>query len=150
MTAYEIMPATLCHLRALAGTMRAADRSEIEATGEKARHVLFRLWRQSSPRRAALVEGELAAVWGCTSPPLLTVGEVWAFTTPAIERVPLAFFRETKREVADLMQTRHALVSGVMDGYDKAIRFFGMVGFKVGVPTEIADGAMFRTLTAER
>ncbi len=129
--------------------MRAADRAEIEAVGLVPRHVLMQLWRASIQPKVALIDGEVAAAWGDASPVLALEGSVWAFTAPVIERLPLAFYREARREIAEYLTVRRLLRAHVSCDYDRALRFFGMLGFKASEPIAVGGG-MYREIRIER
>lgn len=146
---YEIVPCKLSHLRVLAATMRAEDRAELESIGVIARHGLYELWRQSEAPMTALIDGEVAAAWGDTAGTLETEGRLWLFTAPIIERMPLAFFRETRRVIGTLLECRTSLKSRIIGPYDKAMRFFAMLGFEIGEP-EILNGVEHRIIRIRR
>ena len=146
---YRIVPCRTEHLREMARTMRAEDRAEIEGAGLVTRHALARLWRGSIEPRAAIVDGEVAAVWGDESGLFERVGRMWAFTAPPVARLPLAFFRETRREVAEKLAYRHVLVADVADSYLTAQRFFRLLGFTIGEPF-LLGGAAYRRMTIAR
>jgi hypothetical protein len=134
MSRYLIRNCTLADLRELARTMRAEDRAEIEGMGCVVRHFLFRLYRASFEPRVAIVDGEVAAAWGDHAGLLGDEGLMWAFTAPPVARLPLAFFRESRREVADRLKIRRSLITDVADGYKAAQRFFRLVGFQIDEP----------------
>lgn len=135
---YRIRECRLADLRHLVGTMRAEDRSEIAGLGLSPRHALFLCWQESPQPRMAEVDcgdgWEIAAAWGDCGALLDPVGRAWLFTAPPIEAVPLAFFRETRREVAARLRLRRRLVSSVRADYQRALRFFTMAGFRAGDP----------------
>jgi hypothetical protein len=149
MSRYEIVPCSLGHLRMLARTMRAEDRAEIEALGLKPRHVLFHQWRASIEPKAGLVDGEVAACWGDAAPLLAAEGSIWLFTAPPIERVPLAYFQEARRDIAERLRVRRVLRAHVACDYERALRFFAMLGFRVGDVVTMAGGA-YREIRIER
>lgn len=129
---YEILPCTLAHLRALARTMRAEDRAEIEALGLKPRHVLVHQWKLSAAPKTILVDGEVGACWGDASPLLDDDGCIWLFTAPPIERIRYTYFREAQRELRRLLETRTVLRAHVTHDYAKSLRFFRMLGVSFG------------------
>lgn len=132
MARYVILPCRLSHLAELARTMRREDRAEIEGAGVHVKHFLFALWKESAAyRRTALVDGEVAACWGDAAGTLEPEGAMWLFTAPVIERVPLAFFREARRGIAERLTMRSVLRSDVAVGYERALRFFSMLGFEI-------------------
>ena len=144
---YEIVPCRLNHLREIARTMRPEDREEIELTGLHPRHLLHDLWRRSLDPKAALIEGEVAAVWGDAAPLLSRDGSMWLFTAPIIAKVPLAYFREARRDIRQRLQIRDTLYAHVACSYERSLRFFEMLGFTVGEQTE---NALFREIRIGR
>jgi phosphoserine phosphatase len=136
-------------VRALCATLRAEDRAEIEAVGLVPRHALIALWRASIAPRVAIVDGEVAAAWGDTAQLLSDTGSLWAFTAAPVARLPLAFLRETRKEVRMMLGSRQVLRAHVACSYQCAIRFFSLAGFSVGDPQLIA-GAVYRELRIER
>lgn len=145
---YEIRECRLADLRALALTMRPADRAEILASGHTVRHLLFRLWRASVEPKCALVDGEVAACWGDEAGLLSENGVMWLFTTPTVEKIPLAFFREARAEIARRLETRRTIISDIADGYDAALRFFRLLGARIGEPMPGANGSgSYRRMT---
>jgi hypothetical protein len=140
MSRYSIIPCTLGHLRELARTMRAKDRAEIESVGLKPRHLLFARYRKSWDSKTALVDGEVAACWGDNAPMLSEEGHLWLFTAPPVERVPLAYLREVRRDVARRLENRSVLRTYTTDSYKQAIRFFAMAGFVPGPPITLNGG----------
>lgn len=150
MSTYRILPCMLAHLRELATTMRAEDRAEIEGCGLVVRHTLAALWRRSTLPRVAIVDGLVAAAWGDEAGVLEGTGRMWLFTAPPVERLPVAFFRETRREVAERLRVRRALIADVAESYTKAARFFTLLGFSFGAPVAAPSGKLYRRMTIER
>lgn len=112
--------------------MRAEDRAEIEAVGLVVRHTLVTLYRRTPQPRVALIDGQVAAVWGDAAPLLADTGVVWMFTADPVERLPLAFFREAKAEIAGYLTYRRSLRTQVACCYGRALRFLRMLGFDLG------------------
>lgn len=129
----EVVPCRLAHLRELANNLRPGDAAEASVTGRPCRHMLMALWKNSLLRRAALVDGKVAAAWGCTAPLMVSEGEPWLFTTPVVERIPVFFFKQTRRELAEMLRGHQALVSNVASDYTQAVKFFRKLGFSIGV-----------------
>lgn len=111
------------------------------------RHLLFRCWHNSpDPRVAEIDDGycwRVAAVWGDEGALLDPVGRAWLVTTPIIERLPLAFFREARREIGERLKLRRVLISQVAADYACALRFFRMLGFTIEGPVREATGAEY-------
>jgi len=148
---YEIVPSTLVHVRTIARTMREDERAEIAAVGWKPRHLVHALYRSSDESWCALVDGKVAAVWGVRGPLMSETADVWLFTSPAIERIKHAFFKEARMRLSDLMATRRKLWSSVTPGHQKSIRFWTMLGFRLTDARPVGPcGAMFHDLVLER
>lgn len=148
---YQIVPLTLAHLRMIAPRLRAGDLAEIEASGMKPRHLLNYLYRHSTERHAAFVDGEIAAVWGCAGSLVQVTGEAWLFTTPAIERAPMAFIKEARKVLRGWLATRRQVMSSCLASYEQSVRFFALLGFEIGEPYEYGPKrAIFRHLKLER
>lgn len=150
MARYVILPCRLSHLAELARTMRAEDRAEIEGAGFHPKHIMFTLWKESAYRRAALVDGEVAACWGDAAGTLEPEAIMWLTTAPVIERVPFAFAREARREIQRLFETRLLLHADVAADYDRSLRFWAMLGFKIGEPRPLPPfGKLYREIRLE-
>lgn len=136
MSTYEIRSCRLADLRRLAMTLRDADRAEIAAAGIVPRHLLASLWRRTVDPRVGIIDGEVAAAWGDAGDMLSDIGAAWFFTAPPIERMPLAFLREARREVDRMLKRRRILAADVHRDYCRAQRFFRLVGFRVAEPDD--------------
>src|SRR5208282_4270582 len=61
---YQIVPAQIEHVYELARTMREADREEIAGSGNNPKAALWRGYRNSIICEAAIIDSEVAAIWG--------------------------------------------------------------------------------------
>jgi hypothetical protein len=128
----ELGPCKLAHLRSI--KLRAGDLAELTAGGRQARHVLFDLWRSTDAPRAALVDGEVAAIWGCGGALLAPEGEPWLFTGYPVERAPLTFIKVVKGEIEEMLQTRTTLLTACLASYHNGLRLLDILGFELGPP----------------
>jgi hypothetical protein len=133
----EILDCRLRHLRELAANLRSGDRAELEMIPRPIRHTLNDLWLRTYEPRCATVDGMVAACWGCSGSLLASVGEMWLFTTPVVEKAPLRFFKQVRIEVNEMLKQHQVLVSNVSCDYTKALRFFEMLGFSIGTETRL-------------
>lgn len=131
------MPCTLAHIRAILPRLRAEDRLEIETVGRPIRHTLFDLWRNSYLRKAYIVNGEVAAVFGGAGMLGDDTVALWLFTTDVIDTVPVTFIKEARQTITQLLQQKRVLISSVMASHAKAIKTYRMLGFDVGAPRQI-------------
>ncbi len=126
-----IVVAEPAHIRLLADDLRAADRAEVEAAGMDARKALWRSFRQATLARTAFVDGEIAAMWGVGGCPLGTLGRPWLLTAPPIEHAKVAFVREARYEVREML-TLFTELRGFVDArYQRAIRLLQIMGFNI-------------------
>lgn len=134
-----IMDARLCHLRELARTLRADDLREVMASGLKPRHLLYRLWTGSFIRKVALMDGEVAAIWGCEGTILSPRGDAWLLTSAAVERKPITFLKVLKQSLAEMLEIKQEIGSHVLSSYHKSIRLMQMAGFEIGSEIKVGD-----------
>lgn len=141
-----ILAATPDHVRALGATLRTADKNEIEIFGFPTTKALWRSYKGSIMCRAALVDGEVAAIWGIGGAPMGPVGQPFLLTSPAVENIsPLRFARIYQAEVHKMLTMYPRLVNWVANDYDKAIRLLDICGFTIGEPEPLGlNGGLFR------
>lgn len=132
MTRYVIVDLAPAHIHVVARNLRDGDRAEVEATGLTPQRALWQSYRASHIRRAALVDGKVAAVWGCSGPLMAAVGHPWLMTTAAIEAIPVSFVREARSEVAAMLAVHPRLINFVAARYTRALRFLEALGFAIG------------------
>lgn len=137
---FDIVPASPEHVSEIVRTMRAEDRLEVTALGLDVSELLHGLYGRSHYRRAALLAGDVAAVWGTEGDAPDWV-HAWLFTSPVVERAPLAFFRQAQSVVREALEQKRELQSQVMAGYTKSERFWQMMGFDIGEPIALGPQA---------
>lgn len=113
---------------------RIEEHTECKAVGVAPRHMIFALWRCSCYSRSAFLDGEPIAVWGDAAPILSREAHAWLFTAPAIERVPMTFFRQAKREIATMLEARERLRTSVVAASERSLRFWRMLGATIEEP----------------
>ena len=142
---HSVVPCTPEHLFALAANLRAGDAAEIEAGGITPSRALWRSYRTSVIARAGLIDGEVAACWGCGGSPLGRAGQPWLLTGPACERARVTFVRVARFETARMLHLFPELRGMVDARYDRAIRLLEGLGFSIGAARPWGPrGAMFR------
>jgi hypothetical protein len=145
MPCIEIIPAVADHVRALGISMRAADQAEIRGFGLVPHRTLWVSYRHSLMRRTALVDGEVAAMWGVTGAPLGRAGRPWLLTGPACDRVsPIRFARIYRDEAVSMLGLFPALENIVDSSYYGAVRMLCLAGFTVHDPVPMGvDGKCY-------
>lgn len=148
---HHSLPATIAHVYTLAARMRREDQAEMEAAGLDARVALRKTFRAALIRETIFVDGEIAAMWGMGGDALSDTGTPWLLTTPAVERVPVSFVREGRKNVATMLRIKPILVNYVDARYARACRFVEALGFVLEPPAPFGPkGALFRRFELRR
>ena len=145
----ELTACRLAHLRAVVNNLRIEEIEECAKAGIKPRHIMHALYRASSYSRAMLLDGECAAVGGDNAPGLSFRGQVWFFSTPLVERAPLAFYRLMREEVAKRLTIRNTLVTSALATSDRCLRFWRMLGAEIGEPDAVGVELRFGGLLSD-
>lgn len=134
----EIVTATLAHVQELGKNMNAEDIAELKALGMKPHRALWRSWKVSMVRKALIVDGEVAAIWGVVGGILGASGAVWLLTGPKLrEMQPITVARIYRNEVIELLETYQVIENLVDCGYIGAIRMLKIAGFSFDDPMPI-------------
>lgn len=145
---YEIVESERCHIDAMVKAMREEDAAEAVAMGLRPRAALGRSFRKGIMRRTAFIDGDIAAMWGLCGTLLSNEGTPWLVTTKAVERLPIAFIKEGRREVAAMLSIRPILSNIVPASYGRAVELLHMLGFMIGKPEPYGpDNVLFRSFS---
>lgn len=145
----EIVPTALPYLRAMESDMRPADRCEIAGLGVTVRKALWRAYRNSPVCKTALVDGQVAAMWGvCVglhAAYLPNGAKVpWLHTTSMVEKLPVSFVKIAKTELAAMIALYPRLESYVAAEYAGAIGLLKLLGFTIDAPAPVgANGEIY-------
>jgi hypothetical protein len=85
---------------------------------------------------AAIMAGEPIAAWGDVGPLMHSEGFLWLFTSSAIERIPVSFFRQARRVIAERLEVRSRLRTSVLASSSRSVRFWRMLDFTIDPPDE--------------
>lgn len=132
-----ILPANISHVYALAPVMRADDALEATGLGGEPKRMLRQSFRHSLIAKSAFVDGDVACMWGMTADILSDIGSPWLVTSAAVERLPLAFLHEARREVEAMLCMKRRLENIVAAAYTRAVRFLRLLGFTIGDIIEV-------------
>lgn len=139
---YTILLTEPSHVRELGNNLRAADRSEIQAAGMTGQRALWRSYRAAYYSATAVVDGEVAAIWGVGGSPLGRIGRPWLLTAPVIERVRLAFIREARVETGKMLAIYPEMRGFVDSRYKGALRLLRTLGFDLSEPVPFGPHAV--------
>lgn len=140
---YAIVNAVSGHVSMMCEALRPNDKEELKDFGVTAKRALWRSWRASMIRKAAFVDGEIAALWGIVGSPLGIEGNIWLLTGTSIERAKYTFIKEARREVHEALEIFPMLTGVVSIRYTQAVRFLELLGFTV-FPAENGPYSTFR------
>ncbi len=128
---HEIVLTCPAHIQALADNLRDGDAAEIEAAGMTPRQAIWRSYRQAHWAHTGMIDGEVGAIFGVGGCPMGKIGKPWLLTAAPVERAKVAFVREGRREVAEMLAVFPEL-RGYVDGrYTRALRFLSVLGFSL-------------------
>ena len=137
---YLIRDATIADVYALARSLRAADRAECAGYGVTPAVGLRRSFYAASYRRTGLIDGAIAAMWGICGTALGHTAHAFLMTAPIIEKLPIAFVREARREVKTMLETHERIEGEVAVEYHAAQRFLEVLGFELGAAVDLRGG----------
>lgn len=148
----QILDSMPLHVAKLKMNLRIEDVHEVLRLGISVQKALWLSYRESLIRKSALIDGEIAAMWGAKGNIMSQEGTVWLLTSPQIKKVsPLQFARIYQSQVYEMLKLFPCLVNYCDASYTNAIRLLEIIGFTIYDPEPIGkDGAMFRKFKIER
>jgi len=126
----QILPTTLGHIRELRKTLRQKDRQEAISLGLNPERGLYVAYRASAYRSTAIIDGQVAAVWGVAGPLLGFTGQPYLITGEAISLIsPIKFAKIYINEVQKMKKLFPVLENYVDASYEGAVRMLKIAGF---------------------
>jgi len=148
---YRIVESTPEHVRLLGTRLRPEDEIEMTSLGLTAKQAVWRSYRHAILRRTAFIGDEIAAMWGVNGQLLSNIGTPWLLTAPVIETMPMAFLREARKAVGEMLEAHPVLVNHVQASYTRAVRFLELAGFSMEEPQPFGPNRVpFRRFTLRR
>lgn len=89
-----------------------------------------RVFDSSFYRRAAFVDGHLAAMWGVTGSAASAHGMLWLVLGQHAVKHPAMIFRQAKRELEHLASTKRLLATTLIPDDEASARFVIALGFE--------------------
>lgn len=133
MPSVEIIPSEAKHVAQLALSMREGDAREVTVLGLDPRKMLWNSYRRGVMRKTAFVDGQIAAMWGCSGSPLGHTAQPYLVTGNAVNLIsPIVFARIYRREVAEMKKMFPVLENYVDASYNGAVRMLELAGFRLG------------------
>jgi len=148
MSRLEIIDARPYHCGQIARMMRVEHHAALLRMNVPIHKEFRRMFDGSYYRKAALVDGKLAAVWGVESTPINSDGIVWlALAQHAVKHTSM-ILRQAKRELEALAQTKRHLTTTLIPGDETAMRFAVALGFRAA--DDSAEGARAESRDGKR
>lgn len=147
----EIVPATIHHARAI--KLREADAAEcFDVFGCPPNETVEASVLNSDWAYTALVDGEIAAMWGAAGETLIgDAAMVWMLSGSAITRVPVTTIKESRKFVAAMLERYDFLYGYVDSRHTCALRWLVRIGFRLLAPLPLGPRAlMFNRFEASR
>jgi hypothetical protein len=139
MPKFEIVEAKSWHCGAMSRRLRLEHQKAVAMIGLNSHRELRAMFDDSTFRKAWLIDGRLAAVGGVTGPALSSWGLVWLAFTNEATKYPKAMTKEARRQIDLIMQTKHHLISSIIEGDQASERFAIFLGF---VPASAVDNIL--------
>lgn len=129
MARLEISEGKLRYAGQMIRRLRHDHQNANSAVGLNSHHVLRSAMAQSSYRKAAFLDGELAGLWGVTGSIMSPFGYAWLCLSQEASRRPILVLREAARQIDEIMRTKAVLVTDIMGDDVAAIRLATYLGF---------------------
>ena len=141
----EVVESIFSHAYDLNLHLREKDRQEILAFGMPVRRSVYNCYRKACYRKTALIDGNVAAMWGVAGTPLSLVGTPYLLTGDLVTKVsPLVFVRIYKQEVSEMLSLFPRLENYVHADYEEAIKLLKISGFSITDPIQVGDNMFYK------
>ena len=141
-----VAPSIIQDVYELARALRFEDGLELRNMGASPVKIMRDNFKQGLLRKTYFVDGRIAAMTGICGSALDDVGFPYLFTSSAVETVPLAFVKEARRSVNEMLKVKSILRGYCAADYAGACRLLEMIGFTLGEAFPWAStGALFRS-----
>jgi len=148
---YHIRDAEPNDARLMVHALRKEDRDEIMCLGLRPLRTLKKSYGRSFIRRSAFLGHDIAAMWGMGGGLLEEVGEPWLLTSAAVERKPIAFAKQMRAEIDEMLGLKPILRGYVAASYSRAIGLLKLMDFSIGPPEPFGQArALFCEYRIER
>ncbi len=131
MTTFGIVEMKSYHVGRICRRLRVEHQIALARVGRSVHAELKSTFDQSSFRRAWLIDGKLAAVGGVIGPIAASTGYIWLAIAEDATRYPIAMMKEARRQLDNIMVTKHELATTIIGGDEAAKRLAIFLGFHV-------------------
>jgi hypothetical protein len=146
-TSFEVVEAKRWMCGRLARSLRGEHAAATARVGVDAHRGIRDVFGKSYYRRALLIDGHVAAMWGLSGTALAPMSHLWLAMTERATHFPIKVVKTAKAELAEMMQTKIGLVSTIIDGDEAAKRFSVFLGWAA---SDGMDGAAAESIHGRR
>ena len=139
---YQIVQASILHVRPMAKVMRAAAAVALDGFGFDPRTALRRVLVASHHAKTALIDGKPVAMWGVVGSLLGDTAYVWLVLSDRICEMPLAVVKEARNALAVAAQSYPQIGATVLPDDERSVRFATFLGFEQADRIPVGDGYM--------
>lgn len=129
MPTFTLTDAKPFHCGQMIRHLRRAHKNAMLALGGDMHAQLRTCFDASSYRKAWFVDGKLAGLGGVMGTQMSSAGYLWLAFTNGATRYPVALVKMVKAELAEIMETKRMLITGVLQDDPAAARFAERMGF---------------------
>lgn len=131
MTEFRTIEARAYHCGQMCRLLRIEHQEAVAQIGIDAHRELRARFEASVFRRAWLINGKLAALFGVTGGMLSSGGFLWLALSVEAQRHPVAIVKEGRRQLDDIMRTKRELATTILGHDHAALRLAIFFGFHV-------------------
>lgn len=140
MTVFQIIEAREYHCGQIIRRLRAEHREALVGFGVHAHGEIRKNFDMSAFRRAWLIDGRLGAVFGITGSVMASQGYGWLAISEEGTKYPIEIAKETRRQFAAIMTTKHDVITTLLPEDKTALRYAHWIGFEQMHTTPVPFG----------
>lgn len=139
-----LVPANAIHAPSIIATMRQHDKFEFDIAGGDPIEAILETLRKSAAAWSALVDQEVACMWGVKEESVITGAHLWLITTPLIEKHKHRFLVESQKVVRSCLISYKFLYGYVDAHYERSINWMKWLGFEIVSEADIGKMKLLR------
>lgn len=126
---FQVIDAKPWHVGQMIRILRKQHQQAMAPLGVNGHRELRTAFDGSYMRRAWLIDGKLTGLGGVVGQTLESVGRVWLALSDEARNYPIEVIKEARRQLAEIMRTKHELATTVLPEDAAAIRLACFLGF---------------------
>ena len=126
---FTVIEAKTFHCGQMSRLLRDEHRAATVRLGFDTHRELTARFDESPFRRAWTINGRLAGLGGIVGSAISETGQLWLALSDEARKYPVEVVKESRRQLAEIMQTKRCLLTTVLDSDESAKRFAIFLGF---------------------